>query len=410
MATIYEKLTAVCNAIRTKTGKTELLTLDQMASDLNAIPENDSSSLSASGATVTVPAGNYKTDGTKSVATATQATPSITVSSGGLITASTTQTAGYVSAGTKSTTKQLTVQAAQTITPGTANKTISSGKYLTGTQTIKGDSNLISGNIAKGISIFGVTGSYSGSELNFSFVSGTTQPSNPTENTIWFKTSTNVTSVKLLSQTTDSGSTGNIIITFEAIDAFNTTDKTCMLLDNQISGYNTQIIIQLLKCYQYLNNNWQLIDSYIYKNNAWIAYSEVVLYLFYDGETYINTTGGWTGSGSVGTTLSVINGGGGPTWISSKTLKTINAIDMSSYSTIHILVSGYNSKGKVGISTTDDVSTYDTSVTVKSAKEYTIDISNLTGNYYVKIEGTGGQNNTNFWLSTGFDVSRIWIE
>lgn len=410
MATIYEKLTAVCNAIRTKTGKTELLTLDQMASDLNAIPENNSSSLSVSGATVTVPAGNYKTDGTKSVATATQATPSITVSSDGLITASATQTAGYVSAGTKDATKQLPVQAAQTITPGTANKTISSGKYLTGTQTIQGDSKLISSNIAKGISIFGVTGSYSGSELNFSFVSGTTQPSNPTENTIWFKTSTNVTSVKLLSQITDSGSTGNIIITFEAIDAFDTTDKTFMLLDNQISGYNTQIIIQLLKCYQYLNNNWQLIDSYIYKNNAWIAYSEVILYLFNNGETYINTTGGWTGSGSVGTTLSVVSGASGPVWLSYQYLKTINAIDMSSYSTIHILVSNYYDKGTIGISTTDDISTYDTSVSVGSAKEYTIDVSSLTGNYYVKIQSIGRQNNTNYYQSIGFKVSRIWIE
>lgn len=92
------------------------------------------------------------------IPTATQATPSITVSSSGLITASTTQTAGYVTAGTKSATKQLTVQAAQTITPGTSNKTIASGRYLTGTQTIKGDSNLIPENIAKDISIFGVVG------------------------------------------------------------------------------------------------------------------------------------------------------------------------------------------------------------------------------------------------------------
>ena len=95
--------------------------------------------------------------------TATQATPSISVSSAGLITASATQTAGYVSAGTKSATKQLTTQAAQTITPGTANKTIASGRYLTGTQTIKGDSNLVAGNIKKGVSIFGVSGSYEGS-------------------------------------------------------------------------------------------------------------------------------------------------------------------------------------------------------------------------------------------------------
>lgn len=94
--------------------------------------------------------------------TATQATPSITVSSAGLITASATQSAGYVAAGTKSATKQLTVQAAQTITPGTSNKTIASGRYLTGTQTIKGDANLKATNIAAGVSIFGVTGTHSG--------------------------------------------------------------------------------------------------------------------------------------------------------------------------------------------------------------------------------------------------------
>lgn len=90
--------------------------------------------------------------------TATQATPSINVSSGGLITASATQTAGFVSSGTKSATKQLTTQAAQTITPGASDKTIASGQYLTGVQTIKGDINLASENIAEGVSIFGVLG------------------------------------------------------------------------------------------------------------------------------------------------------------------------------------------------------------------------------------------------------------
>lgn len=96
--------------------------------------------------------------------TATQATPSITVSSAGLITASSTQTAGYVASGTKSATKQLTIQAAQTITPGTSNKTIASGRYLTGTQTIKGDANLVAENIKQGVTIFGVTGTHAGGE------------------------------------------------------------------------------------------------------------------------------------------------------------------------------------------------------------------------------------------------------
>lgn len=54
-------------------------------------------------------------------------------------------------------------QDAQTITPGTTDKTIASGKYLSGTQTIVGDSNLLAENIKKDISIFGVTGTYESS-------------------------------------------------------------------------------------------------------------------------------------------------------------------------------------------------------------------------------------------------------
>ena len=47
----------------------------------------------------------------------------------------------------------------QTITPGTSNKIIAPGKYINGNQIIKGDANLISSNIIKGKSIFGVNGS-----------------------------------------------------------------------------------------------------------------------------------------------------------------------------------------------------------------------------------------------------------
>ena len=129
------------------------------------IPVRKATDLFDSGAVVTVPSGYYANDSSKSVATATQATPSITVSSAGLITAKSTQSAGYVSSGTKSATKQLTTQGAQTITPGTSNRTIASGRYLTGTQTIKGDANLVAANIKKGVSIFGVAGSNEGEDI-----------------------------------------------------------------------------------------------------------------------------------------------------------------------------------------------------------------------------------------------------
>lgn len=49
-------------------------------------------------------------------------------------------------------------KAAQTYTPTTSNQTIAAGQYLSGAQTIKGDSNLVAGNILYGKSIFGVSG------------------------------------------------------------------------------------------------------------------------------------------------------------------------------------------------------------------------------------------------------------
>jgi len=87
-----------------------------------------------------------------------QATPVISVTIDGIITARATQSAGKVAAGTKTATKQMTVQAAKTWTPGATNQTIASGRYLTGTQTIKGDANLKAENIVSGVSIFGVAG------------------------------------------------------------------------------------------------------------------------------------------------------------------------------------------------------------------------------------------------------------
>ena len=147
--------------------------IDQFGNPITGtIPIKTSSNITINGRTITVPSGYYTSQVSKSVSTAAQATPSISVSSSGLITASSTQSEGYVSAGTKTSTQQLSTQSGTTITPSVIQKTaITAGKYTTGPIYVAGSSNLIASNIKSGINIFGVTGSYSGiGDVRISFV------------------------------------------------------------------------------------------------------------------------------------------------------------------------------------------------------------------------------------------------
>lgn len=126
----------------------------------SGIDRRSSTDLTASGATVTVPAGYYAESASKSVssgsattpATTITANPTISVGADGLITASVSGSqnvtpsvsAGYVSSGTAGTvsvsgskTQQLTTKAATTITPTKSSQTaVASGVYTTGAITV----------------------------------------------------------------------------------------------------------------------------------------------------------------------------------------------------------------------------------------------------------------------------------
>lgn len=159
----------------------------------SGITRRSSSDLTASGATVTVPAGYYQSQESKAVASGSATAPasisgtSATVSTGTntltltkTVSVTPSVTAGYVSSGTAgnasvSLQASVTTKAAATIHPSTSDQTIASGTYTTGAQTIKAVTlaNLTADNIKNGVTVTvgdstdadcvaSVTGTYSG--------------------------------------------------------------------------------------------------------------------------------------------------------------------------------------------------------------------------------------------------------
>lgn len=149
-----------------------------------SIVSKSGTDITASGDTVSVPAGYYASNVTKAVSAGSATAPatisgtSASVSTGTntitlskTVSVTPTVTAGYVASGTAgnsavSLTASVTTLGATTYTPSTSNQSIASGTYLTGAQTISGDANLVSGNIKSGVSIFGVSGSLSSATIS----------------------------------------------------------------------------------------------------------------------------------------------------------------------------------------------------------------------------------------------------
>lgn len=154
----------IANSIRAKKRTSNTIQPINMSSEIDSIElGTDTTDATATSSDILLNKTAY-VNGKKitgSIPTITQATPSISISSSGLITSTSTQSeSGYMVSGNKSATKQLTTKGATTYTPTTKDQTIASGIYLTGTITIKGDSSLLPRNIKKGETIFGVTGTY----------------------------------------------------------------------------------------------------------------------------------------------------------------------------------------------------------------------------------------------------------
>lgn len=129
-----------------------------------------------------------------------------------------------------------------------------------------------------------IEGIKTGTELNFEVVGGTTQPSNPKENTIWINTSTPVSGWVI-------GSTSNL--------PASPADGTVMIITTNSSNLSFNALkdgflyVNPVTVGQFKSNSWDFVDFKIYKAGSWQGYYPDGA-LYYHGNEVASLTGGWT--------------------------------------------------------------------------------------------------------------------
>ena len=118
-----------------------------------------------------------------------------------------------------------------------------------------------------------------GYELNFTVVGGTTEPENPTENTIWVSTDQAITGWVFSHNLPDSPSEGMVWIV-NGISGVHEFDA--------VTDVSLRVQVESVK--QYIGGAWVVKTTEVYQNGVW---NETILNLYKYGNEYVSTTGGW---------------------------------------------------------------------------------------------------------------------
>lgn len=208
------------------------------------------------------------------------------------------------------------------------------------------------------------------SSLNFSVVGGTTQPSNPKENTIWVNTDKAVKGWAFSVTEPDNPVEGMVWIQ---------TGQSSTVAFNALKKENLQVYP--LSAKQYVNSTFVDVSAKIYRANSWTDIIQQ-LWIVKDGiTTYAFNVN--TGSASIatdGTDLVFKTTDAGY-----HTLKLLN-IDLTNHDTLHVVInsiSGFTESRKPTFNiynkSGDVVATK--ALPYQGSVDFTIDISSLTGMY-----------------------------
>lgn len=241
-----------------------------------------------------------------------------------------------------------------------------------------------------------------GGGLAYSVVSSLSEPKKK-EGLIWVKSAVKATHVQWDSGVWDEAPVGWVDI--EGVlggENPSSTSKTILIFDTTQSSISHAMKITPTLCRQVQGDvgNWVNLDAYVCHDNTWVQFSSTWNgELFDNGDQYAQVTGGWVGNNytTIGTTLQLNVSNSRPI------ISTVNAIDLSGYTTLHCIAD--LQMGKVGVAGTKDLTAEEpawTASTNLAAQEVTVDISSIQSGYIQLFAGgswTATVNATKVWLT-----------
>lgn len=229
----------------------------------------------------------------------------------------------------------------------------------------------------------------------------TTPPPNPKNNDIWVNTSLPIGGwefSEVSNPTWGTSISGFVYFTSTYSGAGNAVTSTGL---NFLKEWTHAIYTKLLSCLQYDGSSWTRKDAYIY-HDKWIQFSSAWDgTLFYNGNQYADVTGGWAGADSYSPNLTATLMSG------TITISTVNAVDLSGFSTLKFMGSGngansggtYSAKCKIVNESGVEVASLD----FQSSGTYAVSVAALSGKHYVRFIAQGSRGNN-------LNISKVWLE
>lgn len=254
----------------------------------------------------------------------------------------------------------------------------------------------------------------SNSQLYYDAVCQMAEPAKK-EGRIWVKSSVPMTYFEF---TPTWGEAGNGVISIQGeVGGANPlpTNNVIEVFNTKVAGIGNRMKITPYRCQQVQGStgNWVDVDAYVCHSNTWVHFWNGTLFNY--GDQYTTITGGWTLSKFSDKDGAFDTGHTSQTSGNDVMACTGKKINVGPYKTLHITCySNYGNSGgpgssRFGICNTNGLS-YDNFVAYKDIStgssnltDYSIDISSISGSYYVKFYA-----NVN-WMQGTLKIAKIWF-